>query len=228
MCIIIYSPEGKSISKETLELCGKNNSDGIGFALLAGNMAHVSKGYETLDEFKLQWDITHDLNIPFVIHFRISTGSEVNSANCHPFDIQNNPKHLHYKSERILFHNGIVGQSTLKQSDTSILADCLRGMSLSKADKLLKLFNSSRFLMFWRGKVYLYGTWIKDNGLYYSNSSYKSLPVLVYDSKGKNYVWEYDDYKSSWGVCDICQKSAYLYDVGKLRLCYNCKKDFTE
>ena len=85
MCIAIYKPEGKIISKATLQECYDSNPDGAGFMYNQSKKLHIEKGFFSFDSFYDAYK-KHE-NKQAVIHFRIKTHGKIDTANCHPFSM---------------------------------------------------------------------------------------------------------------------------------------------
>ena len=182
MCIIVASPEGKVVSKETLEQCFRANSDGAGFMYTDGNDLKVEKGFFTFDEF-------YDSYAPhaakkIILHFRIKTHGEKNKDNCHPFLV----------SDDLAFvHNGIIKieEEHKDYSDTWHFNEkIIKPMYRDNRAFLKRLYNqeliksyigySKLVFMDRKGRSSIInadkGTW--EDGVWYSNTSYKK-PAIV-------------------------------------------------
>lgn len=105
MCIAIYKPAGKTITKDVLKVCFDNNSDGAGFAYVNtdyhGNRRLRVYKYMDFEPFYEKYEKYTRLmpESPFVIHFRIKTHGKKDIANCHPFVIDH---------DTVFIHNGII------------------------------------------------------------------------------------------------------------------------
>lgn len=190
MCIAVYKPKNVVISKEILENCFDANPDGAGFVCVIDGKLHMEKGFFTFDEF-------YDAYLPFMehqalIHFRIKTHGKVDATNCHPFMI----------SDKFAFiHNGTIsGHGTTEFSDTYMFNEEIlkpmvarHGIKIlwqSYIKKMLEDYIGWSKLIFLdaKGNFNIYneikGEW--DNGVWYSNTTYKPRPVYHY--KGGSYL----------------------------------------
>lgn len=184
MCIAIYKAAGKIISKETLEQCFKSNPDGTGYMYNKDNKLHIKKGFFGFEDFYSEYE--KDQNEQCVIHFRIKTHGEINTENCHPFQVTTNLGFI---------HNGIIGgYGTKEHSDTykfneeilKPLVTTFGKQAIWKVfvksliegvigwSKLVFLDNQGRFTIYNAHK----GEW--DDGVWYSNSSYKPPKITHY------------------------------------------------
>jgi len=109
MCIAIYKPKDKSLSREVLERCFINNPDGAGFAFAKDGQLYIQKGYFTFDNF---WEAYSNMpeNVPAIIHFRIGTSGKKDETNCHPWAIN---------EDIAIIHNGVLGDFAIKDDPIS-------------------------------------------------------------------------------------------------------------
>lgn len=188
MCIAIYKPAGKELTRDLLFTCYKNNPDGCGFA-------YVNVDYFGKRRLKIYKDMTFDgfykkyeratrlaPYSPFIIHFRIGTHGEKSLLNCHPFSINNNV---------VFCHNGIIsGVGTDKRlSDTQLFnqkilkelpKDWMYNQAIVKlvedfigASKLILLNIDGEHFILNESK----GSWVE--GCWMSNTSYKERSYSV-------------------------------------------------
>lgn len=207
MCIISYkAAEAQFPSKKTLQRCFTNNPDGAGFMYTASGIVHIKKGFTTFQSF---WKTLRKVreeegdNIPYVMHFRISTQAGTRPDCTHPF-----PLSKHMKDLRLLdttakigvAHNGIISltsessyKKTLTYSDTmKFITDYLSLIIKTKRwykddDKIeliQRLVGSSRLaILDGEGHCELLGSgWVQDNGIWYSNTTYKQAKVKTYST----------------------------------------------
>ena len=82
MCIAIFKPEGKILTRAALFNSYTSNRDGAGFAYVKDGEVCIQKGFFTFDKF---WEAFQPFQeLQCVIHFRIATHKAVNGHNCHP------------------------------------------------------------------------------------------------------------------------------------------------
>lgn len=218
MCIAIYKPAGKELSKELLHTCYTNNPDGCGFAYVNVDIFgfHRIKYYKSMVFEKFYEKYKRATRIsqysPFIIHFRIGTHGEKTVFNCHPFMID---------KETIFCHNGIISGVGFdkKLSDTqlfnnTILKQLPKGWMNNPAilqlleefigqsklivlslDNTVKILNEKK------------GEWFE--GCWMSNSTYKTKVSYQYPSY-KGYMLPSNTKKTytinSWINCDYCDR----------------------
>ena len=178
MCVAIYKPEGKLISRRTLKKCFRANADGAGFAWLDDSrQAIISKGFFSFSTF---WKAYREhAKKEAIIHFRWATHGAENYENCHPFPIP----------DGAMIHNGVISWceplKTDPRSDTRVFAeDLLTGFLTSGNDPHEAKFKatlenvlgpSNKVCMFYKGKPVIlnedYGQWI--DGVWFSNTYWK-------------------------------------------------------
>lgn len=190
MCIIVYKPYNvaKPIQK-VLENCFDSNPDFCGFMIMkpTEKTVLIHKGFSS---FKSFWEVAKTLpeKAHIAYHFRIATSGKINAETSQPFPVTSSEKQLRQTKIRHKLgfcHNGIFGKGEGNLSDTQVyLRDCLAPLikkgepiytafhtSLSKFEKKYPnkaiLFDASCF------DVHMYGNWIQDKNLYFSNSSYQ-------------------------------------------------------
>ena len=221
MCVIVYKNVGvKFPSKETLKNCFENNPDGAGYMFPADNRVHIRKGFNTFNKFWKALTKTRKVygdDIPYVLHFRISTQAHGRMDCTHPFPLSKNMEDLRLLNCSCSFgiaHNGIISLTSssyysygkwddfgyMKQitySDTMkfitdylslIIKDKCYYKDKDKLELIEKLCDSKLAIMDSSGYVQLIGDFVKDaNGVVYSNESYKTHKM-----KAKSYVYKSD------------------------------------
>ena len=224
MCIIVAKNKNIDMpSKEVLKRCFNSNRDGAGYMYVKNGKVYINKGFMDFDSFYNSIEKLgkiYDLKKhALVMHFRISTGGNVDGGNCHPYPITSNEEYLrrkHFVTDLGMCHNGTISHysggwqskevlndtqkfiknfvSVLKDMDNDFLHN-RRAMELIEdiAGSKLCFLDSDE-------KIHLVGNFIKDNGVYYSNSSYLdyySYPMQQYNRVGNgSYQYEsgyYDD-----------------------------------
>lgn len=264
MCIIIVKPKGVNLPDKTiLKNCFSNNNDGAGFMFNSSDgMVHIKKGFMKFKPFYkslLSADIRKKDTC--IIHFRLGTHGLINPENCHPFPISSkieDLKLLHCKTSHGIAHNGILQIEDIEDlSDTMIFIS--KKLSLLNPEDLFnpeirdlieKYSKTSKWsVLNGNGDYILYnGEWIKENGLVFSNNTYKynrpKTISYVYnyhnDSynyyEGSYYEWErkdlkWSDYKNlafkfneDRSLCPYCHDS--LIDCNLYSYCATCDKEF--
>lgn len=247
MCIIVaIKPNTKAPSKNTLKHCFEYNNDGSGFAWYDGLKYHVEKGYKTFSKFYKDFKKVYTANrkSAFILHFRITT--QCNEVQCtQPFPLSANMdtlKQLSYTGNKpIIAHNGIIGLTSVNGkvnfSDTMLfVASYLANQSIETIKSLCKEHaNTSRFAILKDNDIVLIGdNWIEENGIYYSNESYKKTyyqptykPTMLDWDKDKANKWVYDWDGFTYDELSPYDKTcARSIAIDELKLAYG--DDFTE
>lgn len=213
MCICVEKPAGiKFPGKKTLKTCFDNNPDGAGYMYPFKDRVIIKKGFMTFNSFWKSLTETRKKygdDLPYVLHFRISTQGGINPECTHPFPLSPNMAEL--KKTRTfssfgIAHNGIISLTScgylksVSYSDTmTFITDYLTLIIKNKdyykdSDKKMlikRLIDSSKLaIMDGGGHVELIGEWIEDNGVYYSNTSYKKTV--------KSILPTYTEYAEEW------------------------------
>ena len=224
MCIIVAKNKGVALpTKKTLEQCFERNKDGAGIMYVKNNKVIIEKGLMTFQDFykklkSIKKEFGGDLtNKALVMHFRIGTHGENDKATTHPFPISSNFNDLratYFETDLGMAHNGIMSAYNYDRtlSDTqSFIKDYVSVFKeLNKKfylnNKVMEIISneaniSSNKLCFLDNKenIYWYGDKVIDNGVIYSNTTYKPYTYKSY----RNYSYDYDywygkDYKSSY------------------------------
>jgi hypothetical protein len=130
MCILIHHTANTSFSDEVLRDFYSHNPDGFGLMFGDGQKIHVTKSLGSVDEtIALYRDIAEGREC--IIHYRMKTHGNIDTANCHPYRITD---------ELWLAHNGILsaGNPIRKEmSDTwHMIEYILRPIAESNMDML--------------------------------------------------------------------------------------------
>ena len=232
MCIAIAKPIGVDIpNDEILTNCFNNNPDGAGFAFNHNNEVIIRKGYMKLKDFL---DAFHKYDEKFgfknrgvLIHTRITTHGGTNPQMCHPFPINSDEgalKKIEYVSPYAVIHNGIISltssEATKKKdmSDTAIfIQKYLTKIAKNKnwfynttnMELIYELIDSKMAILNGKGKIAMTSGFTEDNGIFYSNSSYKeNRYTKIYSS----WYDDYDDYNYSYGYKDYLIANGFTSD----------------
>jgi len=193
MCIAIYKPEGKVLSKETLKECYDNNPDGAGFMYAQHKKLHIEKGFFSFDSFYQAYK-KHETK-QAVIHFRIKTHGKIDTTNCHPFAVNNSIGFVHNgvisgfgdanHSDTIGFNNNILQPLVNKWGNLALFQDPIIDLIEGRIgySKLVFLDRHGNHKIMNEGK----GTW--DDGVWYSNTSYKPYVAPVTSWKDTEYSY---------------------------------------
>jgi len=205
MCIIVAKEKGVKLpSKSVLQECFKNNNDGAGLMYVQDNKVVIDKGYMNFKDFykrikKLQKRFNSNLtDKAIVMHFRIGTSGENDKKTTHPFPISNNAEDLrktYIKTDLGMAHNGIISNYVYGEdlSDTqNFVKDFVSVFkSLNKKfflnESVMKLIekeaNSKLCFLDSNENIYYLGDFKEENGVKYSNNSYKeNIYSYYYDT----------------------------------------------
>lgn len=218
MCIIVGKPKGVELpSIEVFRNCFIANDDGCGFSYNHNGKVIIKKGFMEFSDFEKELErVSNAKDKGMLFHFRITTHGGSSPANTHPFPVSDKIKLLQatkISTDLAMAHNGIIGsvdvgfKSTI--SDTMLfIAEQVYLMkdideNFYKDDKfhnlLEALSNSKLTFLDGNGDLYFIGSFVLDNGIFYSNTSYKpsALYRSVYSkeySEYQNYLAEYEPY----------------------------------
>lgn len=215
MCIAIYQPADKILTEEALKNSWESNPDGGGVAYIKNGEVKIYKELTNFKKFYKNYVKICELKSPMLVHFRIGTHGMKDLKNCHPHRIS---------KDCAFIHNGIITEVDVPLrspiSDTVVFNnDFLKPLYKASPDfleitpvfKLIDNFIGHSKLIFLRADGYFkivgekLGHW--DDGVWYSNCSYKRAPV-------KSYVeYEYDDGVTSVSEFGYMENGVYIkYD----------------
>ncbi len=239
MCVAIYLPSGKPISRETLDACHLANKDSFGFMYL-GESGIVIKKYLVYSQFESSFrkERKENKESDFVLHFRIGTSGKIDLPNCHPFLVTENIG---------LVHNGILSciDGDIKESDTNKFCQLLGGMigpneerwddaafwqfigkAIGTNNKLILLRKGGDFKIV-NDKM---GTW-KD-GVWFSNMNWewkaknKQTTTYTGHNGGQNVNWQGYGYgRTVVHEHALCKECKILYTNFADGLCTKCYSD---
>jgi len=193
MCIAIYKPEEKIIPYNTLKECYDSNPDGAGFMYAQNKKLHIEKGFFSYDSFYQAYQ-KHETK-QAVIHFRIKTHGKIDTTNCHPFAINNAIGFVHNgiingfgdtnHSDTIGFNNAILQPLVHKWGNLALFQDPIINLIEGRIgfSKLVFLDRHGNHKIMNEGK----GVW--DDGVWYSNNSYKPYVAPVTTWKDTDYSY---------------------------------------
>lgn len=245
MCIVVYKPVGKKLpSEKTLKTCFENNDDGAGFMYAHGGNVHIRKGYMTFKAFynalKGAAREVGERETPFVLHFRISTQAGVRKDCTHPFPLSSNLndlRKLRVKSHIGIAHNGIipVTSSTAKNLDyndtmrfiTDYLSLIIKNKRYYTDKATLKLIerlsDSKLAILDSDGHCELIGEWVEEQGVFYSNGSYREDYGLF---SRYYYPYSYDEFdryiNEETGYYDFDKDHCPVWEFGDFEWCGLC------
>jgi hypothetical protein len=186
-----------SISEQ--EQCFQANSHGAGFAYIENGIVKYKKGLMNIGDFKTEYAKINIL--PHVVHFRISTCrvyqnnkviKNTDALLTHPFITgRTNENALESNTTgAVLFHNGVwlkwttvlerMGLQNQKDefSDTRLVAYMLDHLDSRKS--ILNMADGKYVMMSAQYGIEIFGDegWIEEDGIKFSNSSYKQRAYL--------------------------------------------------
>ena len=213
MCIIIakYKNNNTIPTKEQLKNCFEYNHDGAGFMYVYKNKVIIDKGFMEYNDFIKHYEtlckkFNNFKNKSLVIHCRIGTSSSNSKENTHPYPITSNIDELHNTFTCCnlgLAHNGIIHEYTptdrnAKTNDTQefvlkYIYNLYNNYSNFYKNKYIldgiqKITNSKFALLNNKDELYLIGDFVKEKGLYFSNTTYKTYTPTT----------KYYDYSNYW------------------------------
>lgn len=232
MCVIIYKPEGVAMpSQKELKAAFAHNSDGAGFAyFLPDKRVQIVKGLMTFaaleKALKRHSEAIKDHTL--VIHMRITTHGGTSQGLTHPFPVSSDPQDMHKIdniADTVVFHNGIISIKPREgQSDTTEYILSVMSVLREKDPKfpenaavryMIETDIYSKMLIMYNNKVYMIGSFVLDNGIYYSNRyhaiehnyTYKNsiLPYTVretYKTANTNTTNTKPSYSETLDYCD--------------------------
>lgn len=202
-----------------------------------------------------------EVKTPMVLHFRITTQGGVNQACTHPFPLSKDMsdlRQLQCTSNIGVAHNGIISLTSesgyyygydsykskvIDYSDTmKFITDYLSLIIKSPTyykDKdtlelIERLVESKLAILDSKGHCELIGNFVKDNGIYYSNESYKPrvYKTVKTNATKKFYtkydLWGDDAYEACWdndlGEYDFSMLGLCPIDDGNPDYCKWCNK----
>ena len=194
MCIAIYKPKGKVLSQATLKECYTSNPDGAGFMYAENKKLHIEKGFFTFQSFYDAFK-KHETK-QAVIHFRIKTHGKIDTTNCHPFAVNNAIGFVHNGiisgfgdanySDTIGFNQNILQPLVSKWGNLALFQDPIINLIEGRIgySKLVFLDRHGNHKIMNESK----GQW--DDGVWYSNDSYKPYVAPVTNWYNTKYDWK--------------------------------------
>lgn len=207
MCVIAVKPSNVEMpAEEKLKLMWDRNPDGAGFMYTYDNTVTISKGFMTFEDFMRNLNDVKTLvegggkslkDIPFVLHFRITTHGGTSPENTHPFPITNKEEYLKaldVKCDIGMAHNGVISglDRETEVSDTQIyIRDILYDLSVldkgfvKRFTNIISLTKGSSRLAFLNknGEISMFGDFVEldeKDGLYYSNKLFVPSKKTTY------------------------------------------------
>lgn len=213
MCIICCSAAGvRQPDEATLRQMFNHNSHGAGYMFARDGKVTISKGFMEWGEFirAVRYEKFTE-ETPVVYHFRISTQAGVQPAMTQPFPLTTNIadcRKLDLTCGAGVAHNGVVRLTSdfaeRRYSDTAhFIAEFLCYLVRNRDDlnnpqihdAIERMTSSKWALMDASGDIATIGDFIRDDGLLFSNHTYK--PVDYIDRGGQRTLFR--NYVGRWG-----------------------------
>ena len=90
MCLIVRRGAGETVTKEFFEDVWRRNNDGWGIMWVSGKAERRRARRRVGLDFNDFWNVfknLQDANIPCLVHMRMKTKGEINTAMCHPYEV---------------------------------------------------------------------------------------------------------------------------------------------
>lgn len=208
MCIIISKEKNARLPKEEeLKQSFTYNGDGAGFMYVDNGQVVIDKGYMDYNTFikhyrKLLRRFNNFKNKSLVIHCRIGTSGGNTKANTHPYPITSNTSLLHsvrVVSDIGIAHNGIIsgygepkGLNDTQEFIIKYITPLYENYkSFYKNTEIMKgiqkITGSKLAILDKDDNIYYVGDFVEDEGLKFSNTTYKSYTYTYSNSYSKTY-----------------------------------------
>lgn len=239
MCVIAYKPEGvKFPSDNIIENCFDNNPNGAGFMYCAKDGVHIQKGFMKLSDFMDAIEPFKNMtDMPFVMHFRITTHGGTSPEMTQPFPLTGKTKklkRLETVSRVGVAHNGIIPltDNAKSISDTALFIKRYMTMLVKNAqyykdsrvgEMIAEMIGSSKMLIMSQdGHIEMLNKgWVYDKGMWFSNDSFKDFSYTKWlkssksKSTGSCYAWDswydgFDPYEGTYGYIDDHTWNSYI------------------
>ena len=251
MCIAVYKPAGvKMPSKKTLSNCFNANSDGAGFMFSYENKVHIKKGYMSFNAFYKalnselkRYSKNGGKDLPMVLHFRITSQGGVKPSLTHPYPLTDSyadMMRLDTVSDIGIAHNGIITlTSSYSVKDHNDTMEFIKEIVYPLIHKKIKtwyldkgvknvfqyiLGNNRVVLLHGDGHAELFGSWETENGVFYSNGSYRERKYTQTSFMGdywKNHGYHSYNSDNTYGVSGFkstkeLSNGIHIVDVNEL------------
>ena len=237
MCVIAYKPTGVKLpSKKQFRTMFSNNPDGCGFMYAENGRVYIHKGFMEYSDFRRAIKPFIGRNdLPMVFHFRIATHGGINQSMCQPFPLTNKVKALKALTKQCdvgVAHNGIIPMTYdardisdtalfIQKYMTRILANGIDNIAL---DIIETCIDSKMCILENNGRAHIIGRgWTTENGIHFSNDSFKTYRYTRKTSAGKTGKTEKSTSNAKTGLsvyngfcsldCEECPYYKYCYDT---------------
>lgn len=210
MCLLIATTGSARPSKKALRRAAIQNPDGFGYAVIGDGRIYTYRSMDAEETIKSYFEVRDEFpNSNSIFHLRITTHGATNIENCHPFRVNDDVVMGHngmlpIKEDKGRSDTRIFAEDWLPEFDLGDLLDTQDGMAelenFAGASKLAFL-NTSSLL---RKSLYIVneelGHW--DNGVWYSNNSYKKSYGCYTIGKSSGWYPSYTTKSPSYKVTD--------------------------
>jgi hypothetical protein len=189
MCVIFACVNRRPLVKDIAEAYDKN-PDGAGIAWTDKKKVFWRKGLA----LKKLTSYAVNLPLPIVIHFRKASVGDKNPQLTHPFPLLDKvPLSIGGEAPGVLFHNGTwlswkqicinnlgkIPSLEGQLSDSRVIAWLVHyyGEMVCRV-----MDGEGRICVFKPGVISRYGEWVHENGIYYSNTSWRPITTAVSSS----------------------------------------------
>ena len=217
MCLIIYKPKDKLISKERLKQAFQANSDGwgiLGGKDIFGSLWHA-KDCTDFDHF---YKFYKSMKVNMLIHFRTASSGFISTENCHPIFINDNLAFMQ-NGNLYEYSNHFPGRQRDKQTDiqrfNKEVLQCLPNgfLGVPEIRDALELYCVANFtkIVFMDSCCNIEiineqaGEW--ENGIWYSNGGIRDY--IGYGYSGA-YAYRLNDVRHKGGLISVQQFSSGL------------------
>lgn len=226
MCIIVAKPQGVELPDETtLRTCFTNNPDGAGYLILKKDedKIRINKGFMKFKKLKRALGLERiEEDDIVVLHFRIGTSGLTKApTHTHPFPLSTRKDRLTARkisTKYALAHNGILSNFPDDKDDDDKFSDTMSFVKRIMASKYVRdnvndskviqkliaefvgISNKLAVVSVEGNQLLLINKFEEDEGIYYSNDTYKFTKVKTYASGyvgTSQYGGGYDD--MGWG-----------------------------
>lgn len=226
MCIIVYKPPGIDLpNDDILYNCSDSNPDGIGFMYRNDDgKIIINKGILTVRDLLKELSRVPDIKSrDLAVHFRYATHGDKSPGNTHPFPMSCNireMRRLHNRVDCAIMHNGVVlglpQHRDISLSDTMCFIKQIIALGMDN-EGIVKILNQGKFLIMDSKETKMYGTFINDGGIYYSNNGY-------IDGFANSYGMTIKDIQEYNAICGTNFKTLEEIEahMDMLDMCLNC------
>jgi len=252
MCLLVVCNPNSTPSKDELTTGACKNPHGFGFAIDTGSGIISERSMSAKKSISRFLELREQYPNGYAMwHARYATHGVKNELNCHPFRLAG-------EHDTYLAHNGMLDiliPKDDKRSDTRIMAEellpRLGGVSALDDDYLYDMIGSwasgSKIAVMTNDpsaqyKIYIInesaGSW-DDNGIWWSNTSYKPTPTITYADEPSVYDivvadrhFQPTDYEDNKFECPNCEALIDLWESELYCLmcecCFDCSAQFLD